>query len=435
MIAMDGGEAADGSVQTQAPSDPPVADELDLGYRVELDTFTGPLDLLLYLVRRAEVDVTDIPVATIADQFIATIEAWDAADLDIAGDFILMAASLLELKARLVAPPLDDEEEDEQDEEDLIDPRADLIRQLLAFRRVKEAIQELQSLQEQRLRLHQRRFREELPADPDEAEGMDLENADPYQLYRAWERVLLEIAGHRQRTVVYDDVPIDERMRQLERTMREAREAQLAWLMEREEKPVQRCGLLVAVLECVRQRVLEASQYEQYGSVYLRYQDEDDRRHEHPISQSDAEEGTPRRRGRRPLVTWRPPDGTATEAADDHFTGTEEEDDLFTLESDLERFQRELNEDLGIDLLIDRAKRVDEHLHEHLVELGLAEPHPEDADSEEATESPPESAADHDPVPAHEAETETETSHSAEAEPEPTTHSPDLGDASSPERN
>ena len=120
--------------------------ELDLGYRVQLDAFSGPLDLLLYLVRRAEVDITEIPLVTIADQFLAAIGSWEAMDLDTAGDFILMASTLLEIKARLVMPPeLLAEEEGEQDDEDPIDPRADLIRQLLAYRRVKEAVRLLET--------------------------------------------------------------------------------------------------------------------------------------------------------------------------------------------------------------------------------------------------------------------------------------------------
>jgi hypothetical protein len=106
--------------------------ELDLGYRVDLEAFSGPLDLLLFLVRRAEVDLVDIPVATIADQFIAAVSSWQEMDLEVAGDFILMAASLLELKSRLVAPPVEGEATGEEADEEILDPRAELSRRRCA---------------------------------------------------------------------------------------------------------------------------------------------------------------------------------------------------------------------------------------------------------------------------------------------------------------
>jgi hypothetical protein len=80
--------------------------EFDLGYQVQLDHFAGPLDLLLYLVRKTEVDIIDIPIAQITDEFLATLKAWEELDLEVAGDFILMAATLLEIKAKMVAPHL-----------------------------------------------------------------------------------------------------------------------------------------------------------------------------------------------------------------------------------------------------------------------------------------------------------------------------------------
>ena len=105
-------------IASVAPSDAApaaVPSELDLGYHVTLDSFSGPLDLLLFLVRRTEVDIADIQVSTIADQFVAMLKATPDLDLDVAGDFILMAATLLELKSRLVMPAEEPKEgEDEK---------------------------------------------------------------------------------------------------------------------------------------------------------------------------------------------------------------------------------------------------------------------------------------------------------------------------------
>src|SRR4026209_1316024 len=102
-------------------------------YTVELDAFHGPLDLLLYLVKRNEVDVRDIPVARIAEQFLDYVRAIEAIDVDWAGEFLVMAATLIEIKSRMLLPR--PEEATATVEED---PRRDLVRQLIEYRKTKE---------------------------------------------------------------------------------------------------------------------------------------------------------------------------------------------------------------------------------------------------------------------------------------------------------
>lgn len=373
----DGAAAGPSMEELAAPAKLVDADELDLGYRVSLESFSGPLDLLLHLVRKAEVDITAVCLVAIADQFIATIEAWEDMDLDVAGDFILMAATLLEWKARTIVPP--EEEDEEEDESDLFDPRADLIRQLLAYRRVKEAAQELGRLEQERQRCHARRWQETIPDDPDELAGMSLDNADPYQLFAAWQESLASIAAQAPRRVVYDDIPMEERMKQMHQLMAEAREARLSWMLERVETPVQRCGVIVALLECVRQCVVEATQYEQYGDVDLRYIDEGERRRESsplpPEPEEEAGQGGKRKRRKRPpLFTFAEPEGHQDVVQE---VITEVLEDL-PVETEEQRFVRELNQQIGVDQLLDRVGQWEVHLDSRLREAGLLEEEPEE---------------------------------------------------------
>lgn len=104
-----------------------------MNFRVDLDIFRGPLDLLLYLVRKHELDVADIPIAAIADQFLSYLEILQEIDINAVGDFLEMASTLIELKSRLVLPH-GGEETDE-----LLDPRADLVQQLLEYKKFKDA--------------------------------------------------------------------------------------------------------------------------------------------------------------------------------------------------------------------------------------------------------------------------------------------------------
>src|SRR5215831_1961341 len=104
-----------------------------MDYLVELDTFRGPLDLLLYLVKRNEVDIFDIPVARITEQFLEYLSVLEMIDVEKAGDFLVMAATLMEIKSKLLLP------RDDSVEEEQADPRMELVRQLVEYKKFKEA--------------------------------------------------------------------------------------------------------------------------------------------------------------------------------------------------------------------------------------------------------------------------------------------------------
>lgn len=108
---------------------------------VQLKIFEGPLDLLLHLIKKNEVSITDIPIATITEQYLATLDLMQTLNLDLAGEFLVMAATLIHIKSRMLLPAGDDESEDEEEGGD---PREELIRRLLEYQRFKEAASELQ---------------------------------------------------------------------------------------------------------------------------------------------------------------------------------------------------------------------------------------------------------------------------------------------------
>jgi segregation and condensation protein A len=111
-------------------------DGLD-GYAVKLAVFEGPLDLLLHLIRQNEVDITDIPIARIAGQYLDTIELMEELNLDVAAEYLVMAATLALIKSRMLLP------DESIEDEDGIDPRAELVHRLLEYQRFKEAAQTL----------------------------------------------------------------------------------------------------------------------------------------------------------------------------------------------------------------------------------------------------------------------------------------------------
>src|SRR5262245_66327905 len=110
-------------------------------YQVALEAFRGPLDLLLYLIRRAEVDVHDIPIAQITDQYLAFLRQLDDIDIDVAGEFLVMAATLIEVKSRTLAPAKKGEDGEAAGDDaataglDITDPRYELVQQLLTYQK------------------------------------------------------------------------------------------------------------------------------------------------------------------------------------------------------------------------------------------------------------------------------------------------------------
>ena len=114
-------------------------EQMELPLKVRLETFEGPLDLLLYLIKKNEIDIYDIPISVITQQYLEYLETMKNLNLDVAGEFLLMAATLLHIKSKMLLPATAEEEGEKEEE----DPRAELVRRLLEYQRFKEAAQQL----------------------------------------------------------------------------------------------------------------------------------------------------------------------------------------------------------------------------------------------------------------------------------------------------
>ncbi|MBI2163495.1 MAG: segregation/condensation protein A [candidate division NC10 bacterium] len=122
-------------------------------YQVKLEMFEGPLDLLLHLIREHQLDILDIPMATITDEYLRYLSLMQELDLDVAGEFLLMAATLIHIKSKMLLPPEESAEGEEAEEED---PRAELVDRLLEYKKFKEAAQTLGVLETEQGMLHRR---------------------------------------------------------------------------------------------------------------------------------------------------------------------------------------------------------------------------------------------------------------------------------------
>ena len=162
----------------------------DIDYRIKLPVFEGPLDLLLFLIRKNEIDIYDIPIESVTRQYIEALHAMQQLDLDVAGEFFVMAASLMEIKSRLLLPHGQHAVDPNAEGEDTMDPRWELVHQLIQYRKFKEAAAEIGGLA-----LRQRdllaRFASARSADPLDR---PLRGVDRIELWNAFNMVLRRLA-------------------------------------------------------------------------------------------------------------------------------------------------------------------------------------------------------------------------------------------------
>ena len=154
-------------------------------YKVQLNNFEGPIDLLLYFIRRDELDIYDIPISEITREFVRTVEEWKKMHLHVAGDFIVMASTLMRIKAKLLLPrpELDDEGE-------IIDPRTELIQQLVEYKRFKNAAELLGNLSSERDLNFPRQLEPSLVEDIQDFEENIIINASLYDLAKVFKNAI-----------------------------------------------------------------------------------------------------------------------------------------------------------------------------------------------------------------------------------------------------
>lgn len=238
-------------------------------YRVELDVYNGPLDLLLYLIKRDELDIYDIPIAQITDSYVSYIKMLkelreeQGFDINVAGDFLVMAATLMEIKSAtlLPKPPPDATAGESSVAAELADPRYELVQKLLEYKRFKDAAGALAHQQE----VHQQRF-PRIPAaregQADEPPPVDLEEVQVWDLLAAFTRLMQEVGQRKPRyhEVIYDDTPIYLHAADIEDRLKREGHLSLRMLLEGRKSRSEMIGVFLALLELIREKKILVQQ-------------------------------------------------------------------------------------------------------------------------------------------------------------------------------
>ena len=244
-----------------------IRDRVDTEYKVQLEVFEGPLDLLLYLVKKDEVDIYDISIERITTQYLAYLEAFEVLQIEVAGEFLVMAANLLYIKSRTLLPK-DLQMPEEEVEED--DPRWELIRQLIEYRKFKEAAGQLRDREELQSSLFPRATSPDPAHAPILDDNMLIGDVGIFDLINAFQRALKRLPSEEKQGEIHEETftvtdRINHLMRMVDRGVAMKFEELFSAAVSRSEVVV----TFLAILELIRMKQFSVRQDEHFGEIWL----------------------------------------------------------------------------------------------------------------------------------------------------------------------
>ena len=232
---------------------------------IRLSVFEGPLDLLLFLIRKQEIDIYDIPVEQVTEQYLAVLEESDQVDLEAAGEFFVMAATLMEIKSRMLLPKSEQDDPTDSEEEE-IDPRWELVHQLLEYKKFKEAASDLDSL----IREQQKRAPRHVKAQPSEPRPRPLKKSDKMEMWDAFNRVLRRLSDRLVVGEIHQEkVTVSDRMEFILEVIRQPGPHALTKLFQEETTVTVVIYTFLACLELARLSKIRIWQKETFAEIYF----------------------------------------------------------------------------------------------------------------------------------------------------------------------
>jgi segregation and condensation protein A len=237
-------------------------------YEVKLSLFEGPLDLLLYLVNKAEVDIVQIPVAQIAEQYLEYLDLMRDLNIDIAAEYLYMASTLIRLKARELLP---DSEPEPLPEEGGIYNREQLIEQLLAYKKFKEAAFSLRNSEADQLGCFIRGATDEQYLQPAPVQESFIGSITVFDLISAFKRILdRAVVDDKYHVVNADNIKIDDRIEHVLGMLDSDREMRFEELFAGDGRKIALVVTFMAILELIKMGSIQFRQEEQFGAIFVK---------------------------------------------------------------------------------------------------------------------------------------------------------------------
>jgi len=233
-----------------------------MSYKLKLDLYEGPLDLLLYLVKKNDIDIGDIPIVEITEQYLEYIEMMKMLDLDIVGDFLVMAATLMQIKSKMLLPP-DPQETEEED----IDPRDELARRLLEYKKFKEIADSLQDKELARKDFVSRVVDvEEKKQLKEDAKEIYVE-ANLFDLINALSQALNNVPKDIVHKIDKEEFTVDQKIHDILHLLFDETTILLSALFQRSRSKMEIVVTFLAVLELIRLKEIKVMQKKVFGDI------------------------------------------------------------------------------------------------------------------------------------------------------------------------
>jgi segregation and condensation protein A len=232
---------------------------MEVPYQVKLEAFEGPLDLLLHLIKKEELDIYDIPIAHVTRQYLEYLEMMRMLDLDVAGEFIVMASDLMRIKARMLLPKPEEEEEEE------VDPRAELVRRLLEYRKYKEVAKDLKGRETDRLGVFARGWIPEVTKEP----IIELREVSVFELLDVMRSVMTRFAQESVHHVAREGVKVEAKMDEILASLESVEGIIFRSFVEKCESKLEVIVTFIALLELLHFGRVMIVQKAPFGEIWM----------------------------------------------------------------------------------------------------------------------------------------------------------------------
>ena len=232
-------------------------------YTIKLTDFEGPLDLLLFFLKRDELDIYDIPISKITKEFLDYVHFMESLDLEVAGEFLVMAAELMQIKVRMLLPPEPGEEEEE-------DPRANLVKRLVEYKRFKEMSGEMSVLEDQQRRIYGRGYRDDDPKIMADAEDENLlRDVSLFDLIASFKFAMDRMPKKFTHEVIRLNITVEEQIAFLEDFFSRRSEVTFLELMTILGEKIRIVVTFLALLELIRAKQIIVRQHDPFGELSI----------------------------------------------------------------------------------------------------------------------------------------------------------------------
>lgn len=244
-----------------------------MSINIKIDAFEGPLDLLLHLIKKAEVDIYDIPISEIAEQYIGYLKEMEELDLDIASEFLVMAATLLEIKSQMLLPKKKNMEDESSDE---IDPRQELVEKLVEYKKYKEFAETLKGIEGTNYIF----FKEPEEIDDIVNDEVLFKNITLDNLMHSFKRIVgiyenkFNKRGIIPKNIDYDEYKIEDKMDEIQRALLKNKKLQFNQFFLHVKDKLEIVVIFLAMLELIKLRAIKVVQYNNFGDITIEGQEE-----------------------------------------------------------------------------------------------------------------------------------------------------------------